>query len=124
METKRILVVDDDPTVMALTTSVLQKNGYEVIPAHDGKHALRILEEVVPDLIVLDVMMPELNGSMLCGILKHNPRFHLIPIIMLTGEKKAIDMVISQTMKADAFFNKPINTTSFLAKVKSLLKDT
>lgn len=124
METKRILVVDDDPTVMALTTSVLQKNGYEVIPAHDGKHALRILEEVVPDLIVLDVMMPELNGSMLCGILKHNPRFHLIPIIMLTGEKKAIDMVISQTMKADAFFNKPINTTSFLAKVKSLLKDS
>lgn len=124
MEAKRILVVDDDPTVMALTTSVLQKNGYEVISAHDGKHALRILEEVVPDLIVLDVMMPELNGSMLCGILKHSPRFHLIPIIMLTGEKKAIDMVIGQTMKADAFFNKPIDTAVFLAKVKSLLKDS
>ena len=118
---QRILVVDDDPTVMALTISILEKNGYEVICASDGKHALDIIERVMPDLIVLDVMMPELNGSMVCGILKHDERFRSIPIVMLTGEQKAIDHAIGRTMKADAFFNKPINRVSFIRKIKELL---
>lgn len=88
--TKKILLVDDDRDSVAYLATVLNNHGYESESAHDGNEGLRKVKQVAPDLIILDVMMPEKSGLLLCSELKRDEQYKHIPILMLTGVSKIL----------------------------------
>ena len=120
---KKILVVDDEWDVVELITDRLKANGFDVVCAYDGKNALQEVKNEKPDLIILDIMMPGLNGSVLCGILKSDEEFKSIPIIVLTGQSRELDRKIGRFVKADAYITKPFEAESLLQTINDLLKN-
>src|SRR5215471_16298562 len=117
----RILVVDDVPENVRLLEAVLTTRGYEVLTAHDGVEALAAVEAEQPDLILLDVMMPDLDGYAVCTQLRANASTAVLPVIMVTSsigqeKTKAIEA------GADDFIPKPFNHDELLTRVKSLLR--
>ena len=117
----RILVVDDDPGFVKLVDGVLNSNGYEVITAQEAPAGLEIAMKESPDLIVLDVMMPIINGYNICRLMKSNDKCKQIPIILLTSRSGEEDKKIGEEVGADAYLAKPLNTEMLLGKVKELL---
>ncbi|MCK5214585.1 MAG: response regulator [Candidatus Omnitrophica bacterium] len=120
---KKILVVDDEWDVVELITARLKANGFDVVCAYDGKNALQEVKNEKPDLIILDIMMPELNGSVLCGILKSDEELKSIPIVVLTGQSRELDRKIGRIVKADAYITKPFEAESLLKTINDLLKN-
>lgn len=128
MKKAKILLVDDDPDFVEATTIVLESGPYEVIPARSGQEGLRKLEEVVPDLIILDIIMPGEDGFEVCRKLKRDPRYEKIPVIMLTSLSKRLgethySIVDGMLLEADDYVDKPVHPTKLLARVKELLGD-
>jgi signal transduction histidine kinase len=117
-----ILVVDDDPRNVRLVESMLKPSGYVILQAYDGREALRRVETERPDLILLDVMMPELSGFELCTLLRARHETRLLPILMVTALNALEDKVRGLELGADDFLTKPINRTELLAKVRSILR--
>ncbi len=117
-----ILVVDDDPLNVKLLAHKLPKDQYEAITAYDGKTAIERARADIPDLILLDIMMPELNGYEVTEILKSDPDTKDIPIILVTALDGTEDKLRGLEAGADEFLNKPVNTAELLARVKSLLR--
>jgi two-component system sensor histidine kinase/response regulator len=117
-----ILVVDDDERNVRLVESMLKPNGYRILHAYDGQEALRRVDSDSPDLMVLDVMMPDLSGFELCGILRARHATRLLPILMVTALHAMEDKVKGLELGADDFLTKPINRSELLAKVKALLR--
>lgn len=117
-----ILVVDDDQRNIRLVESILKSNGYGVIHAYDGEEALRRVEADRPDLLLLDVMMPNLSGFEVCRRLRERHATRLLPIIMITALNALEDKVQGLDLGADDFLSKPINRTELLAKVRSILR--
>ncbi|MFP4472602.1 MAG: response regulator transcription factor [Candidatus Omnitrophota bacterium] len=120
--THKILIVDDETDIVEVVKKRLASAGYTVFTAHDGKDGLRKIEREQPDLVILDVMMPELNGSTLCGILKYDERFKDIPIIMLSVMARGLDKEIGDKVRADAYLTKPFENKELLEIVSRLLK--
>ncbi len=120
--TKTILVVDDVPVNIQLLNTYLTAAGYEVESAADGKAAIRLVKEKRPDLILLDVMMPELDGFEVCKILKTDPESKFIPVIMVTALNELEDKIKGMDSGADDFLSKPFNKLELLARVRSLLR--
>ncbi len=118
----KILVVDDDPVVTKLLETRLRANHYEVLTAADGEEGLHVAKNARPDLIILDVMLPKINGSVVCGILKYDEDFKSIPILMLTVKSRQIDRDIGQTVKADAYVTKPFDMELLLQEIEKLIK--
>ncbi|MEW5895561.1 MAG: response regulator [Candidatus Omnitrophota bacterium] len=118
---KRILVVDDEEDIVAILKARLENAGYEVDVAYDGKQGLEKIRERKPDLAIFDIMMPEINGSTLCGMLKFDERFKDIAIIILTAKGRELDKEISHTVGADAYMVKPFETQVLLDTVAHLL---
>ena len=121
---KKILIVDDEPFIVQMVTSRLTANGYEVITGTDGHEALQKAQKEKPDLIVLDVMMPKMDGYEVCATLKQDVRFQKIPIILFTA--KAGDEAVRvglQDCGADAFIAKPFEPKMLLEKIAELLKE-
>ncbi len=118
----KILVVDDDPVVTKLLETRLRANHYEVLTAADGEEGLHVAKTGRPDLIILDVMLPKINGSVVCGILKYDEEFKSIPILMLTVKNRQIDRDIGETVKADAYITKPFDMELLLQEIEKLLK--
>lgn len=118
---KRILVVDDEPDILALTTLRLKKTGYEVIEAIDAEEALAILEKQSCDLILLDLLLPKMQGDELCKKLKNDEKFKNIPIILFTasGFLSSLPKKIIET-GADDFIIKPFEAQELLNKIKNL----
>ena len=100
---KTILVVDDEPDAIELVEFNLRAAGYGVIAAEDGEEAIRKAREVLPDLIVLDVMLPEVDGMAACRTLKNDPITSDIPVIMLTAKAAEIDRVLGLELGADDY---------------------
>ncbi len=118
----KILVVDDVAVNVQLLTTYLTSVGYDVFTARDGQEALDKVSEAQPDLILLDVMMPKLNGFEVCERLKSDPTTKIIPVIMVTALNEIEDKIKATEAGADDFVSKPFNKLELLTRVKSLLR--
>jgi len=119
---KKILVVDDERDLVELIGLNLQRNGYEVLTAHDGNTALEIARKQKPDLIVLDVMMPGLSGREVTMQLKTDSDTSGIPIMMLTAKTDETDVIVGLSMGADDYVTKPFSMKVVVARVAALLR--
>ena len=122
MTKAKILVVEDDPRVVIFVADQLKHIGYQVTVARNGVEALEKVKEDKPDLIVLDVMMPEMDGFEVCRRLKSSPETKSIPILMLTAKGQEEDMVTGLDIGADDYLPKPYGKAEFEARVKALLR--
>jgi phosphate regulon transcriptional regulator PhoB len=118
----KILVVDDEPDAIELIKFNLKSAGYDVATAADGDEALKKARALLPDLIVLDVMLPEVDGLEVCKILRRDARVSAIPIIMLTAKAAEIDRVLGLELGADDYVTKPFSPRELIARVKALLR--
>jgi len=118
---KKILLVDDEPQLVDMVKMRLEANGYEVIIATDGQEGLEKAKNENPDLIILDIMMPKLDGYKVCGLLKKDARHSKIPIIVFTARTQEGDVKLAQNMGADAYIMKPFEPQILLSKVSELL---
>lgn len=118
--TKKILVVDDEPAQLRLVDQVLTSNGYEVIKAGSGQEAVRVIYERKPDLVLLDVMMPEIDGWQTCRLIREVSD---IPVIMLTGKCNSEDDIVrGLECGADEYLTKPVGNRELLARVRAALR--
>ena len=115
----RILLVDDEQSVQKLLTYPLRKEGYEVVPALDGREALDRLSDSSFDLVVLDVMLPKLDGFDVCRQIRARST---VPIIMLTAKTEEIDKVLGLELGADDYITKPFSVREFRSRVKAVLR--
>ena len=118
MENK-ILVVEDDNTVLEMLEYNLSRQGYQVVTAKDGRSALTFARQEKPNLIVLDVMLPGIDGFEVCRILRKEFSF---PILMLTARTEEVDKIVGLEMGADDYLTKPFSMRELLARVKALLR--
>lgn len=124
---KKVLVVDDDPDDVKMISMILEPEGYDVITAENGEEALEKVESEGPDLILLDVMMPELDGFAACAKLKASPESKGIPVVLLTGVAKQITKTrypIDGVLRAEAeeYLEKPVDPEELLKVVAGYLK--
>ena len=120
----RILVVDDEPDAVELATVNLKGAGFDVSTAADGEEALRKARELLPDAIVLDLMLPEVDGLEVCKILRRDGATASIPIIMLTAKAAEVDRVLGLELGADDYLTKPFSPRELVLRVKRLLRKT
>jgi two-component system cell cycle response regulator len=121
--TKRILSIEDDPSFSRYLSYMLTKEGYEVLTATNGLTGLRKAQEEDVDLILLDVMLPGLDGFEVCHRLRAEPKFVNLPILMLSAKGQDSDRVTGLRVGANEFLNKPIDREVLLAKIKEYLPD-
>ena len=115
----RILLVDDEHAIQKLLTYPRRKEGYEVVPAHDGREALEAFDAQQFDLVVLDIMLPKLDGIEVCRRLRTRSE---VPIIMLTAKDDEVDKVLGLEMGADDYITKPFSVREFRSRVKAALR--
>ena len=118
---QKILVVDDEPDIVELVSFNLKAEGYDVITAATGPEALNQARSDLPDLIVLDLMIPELDGISVCEILRRLPSTALIPIIMLTAWKSEISRLIGLNTGAEEYITKPFSPRDLVGHVNRIL---
>jgi len=124
----KILLVDDDPDFVEATRIVLESAPFDVSAAYDGDEALRKVREVNPDLIILDIIMPEQHGFKVCEALKSDPDLSKIPVIMLTSLSQqmgetAFSLRDGMMLEADDYVDKPVTPEELLRRVRKLLKE-
>jgi DNA-binding response OmpR family regulator len=117
----RILVVDDEPDVLELVVFHLKKENYKVAIADTGDKALRMAVEQVPSLLILDLMLPGINGLEICKLLKQNPKTRDIPIIMLTAQAGEEDRILGLELGAHDYVTKPFSPRELILRVNNLL---
>jgi len=118
---KKILLVDDEIQLMSMVQMRLEANGYEVITANDGQEGLEKAQSENPDLVMLDVMMPKMDGYKVCGLLKKDARFNKIPVILFTARAQQSDRDVGGEVGADAYITKPFEPAVLIEKIKELL---
>ena len=118
----RILIVDDEPDAIELMAFNLKTAGYEVVTASDGEEAVRKARALLPALILLDLMLPEVDGLEVCKILRRDPRTSAIPIVMVTAKAAEIDRVLGLELGADDYITKPFSPRELVLRVKRLLR--
>jgi len=118
----KILLVDDEPDVREPLRFNLEKEGYTVTTAATAAEAMASVKKASPDLLLLDVMLPDMAGTKLANQLKNNPATAVIPIILLTGKDKESDIVVGLSMGADDYVTKPFSTTVLIARIEAQLR--
>ncbi|HVN72469.1 MAG TPA: response regulator transcription factor [Desulfomonilia bacterium] len=119
-----IVVVDDEPDIIQLVSIHLKKEGYTVDGFLNGSSLLKFLSTATPDLVILDLMLPDLDGFDVCRMMKSDPKYSSIPIIMLTAKGQEIDKVEGLELGADDYVTKPFSPKELLARVKAVLRRT
>ena len=117
---RRILVVEDERNIVELVQLYLTNEGYEVLAAHDGREAIRLVRSEKPDLVVLDLMLPELDGFEVCRRLRQVGND--LPIIMLTARDDDVDKIVGLELGADDYVTKPFNPRELVARVRAVLR--
>ena len=121
---KTVLVVDDDPDAREYLTTVLQDNGFMATTANDGVEAIAAIEQRVPDLVALDISMPEKSGVAVYRKLKEDERLKNVPVIIVTGISEEFERFIStrrQVPPPEGYISKPVDAEEFLRKVRDLI---
>ena len=118
---KRILIADDEPNIVISLEFLMQQNGYDVKTAADGEHALRLIAEFKPDLILLDIMLPLRNGFEVCQKVRENPAWQHTKIVMVTAKGREVEVTKGLALGADLYITKPFATRELLASVRQLL---
>ncbi len=122
MTKRRVLVVDDDKSIVKVVRSYLEQAGYEVQIAHTGETALHALRSERPDLLVLDLMLPDRDGWEITRLIRADATLAALPIIMLTARVEDTDKIIGLELGADDYITKPFNAREIVARVRSLLR--
>ena len=118
----RVLVVDDEPDLIRILEFGLRAAGYQVDIAADGQEGLKKARELRPDIILLDLMLPKLDGYKVCRLLKFDERYRQIPIIILSARTQEGDQTLAKEMGANRFITKPYEFSEILAHIEALLK--
>ena len=116
----KVLIVDDEPNILMSLEFLLKKSGYKVFIARDGREALDIVEKELPDIILLDVMMPEVDGYEVCQKIKNDKETAHIKIVFLSAKTKQEDIDKGYELGADLYISKPFSTRNLITKVDSL----
>jgi two-component system phosphate regulon response regulator PhoB len=117
----RILIVDDEADLRSVLRFGLEADGFEVLEACDGEEGLRRVHECTPDLMVLDLMLPKLDGYKVCRTLKFDERFRIMPIVILSARSGDQDRQLAMSMGADAFVTKPYDMVGLIAVIREKL---
>jgi two-component system alkaline phosphatase synthesis response regulator PhoP len=119
---KRVLLVEDDPRSIRFVSYVLEQEGYEVLTANNGLTGLKKAREEAPDLLILDVMLPGLDGFEVCRRLRADKQTSKLPVLMLSAKAQEIDKTTGLKMGADDYLTKPADPSEIAARVESLLQ--
>ena len=122
MSRQSVLVVEDEEDIMEVIRFNLEKEGYDVNQALSGEKALQVIENNLPSLVLLDLMLPGINGLDLCRIFKQNDRTKAIPVIMLTAKSEDADIVAGLEMGAEDYITKPFSPRVLVARVRTILR--
>ena len=120
---KKILIVDDEQDIVESLKFVLEVSGFVCYTAYNGEDGLKLAKEIMPDLIILDVMMPKINGYKISRLLKYDSKYKDIPIIMVTARSQEDDKAIGQETGVDEYITKPFELDELISKVNGYLKD-
>lgn len=121
---KKILIVDDEANIVISLEFLMQKAGYEVEIARNGEDALNIVNEFKPDLVLLDVMMPKVNGFDVCQKIRDNPDLQETKIIMLTAKGRDVEVAKGMALGANSYVIKPFSTKQLVLEVQRVLEET
>jgi two-component system phosphate regulon response regulator PhoB len=122
MSKKRIVLVEDERDMASLVAMRLRKEGYQVDVAHDGYEALELLRASPPDLVLLDIMLPGVDGTTIASRLRDDPRTAAVPIIMLTAKSEESDIVVGLKFGADDYVTKPFSLSVLMARIDAVLR--
>lgn len=120
--TKRILIVDDEPNIVVSLEFLMKREGFEVAVAVDGEAALHAMEAVKPDLVLLDIMLPKMNGFEVCQTIRTRPEWQSVKIVMLTAKGRDTEVAKGTALGADAYMTKPFSTKDLIEQVRQLLE--
>jgi DNA-binding response OmpR family regulator len=120
-KTPSILIVDDEPNILLSLQFLMKKSGYEVRTAKDGEEALAEVVRAAPDLILLDVMMPKIDGFSVCERIRANPQWAGVRVIMLTARGRDVEREKGLALGADDYITKPFSTQDAIARVEAVL---
>ena len=118
---KEILIVDDEPSIVVPVQFLMQQQGYDVLVAEDGHDALDMIYKYQPDLVLLDIMLPGIDGYEVCEIVRLNPKLRDVKIIFLTAKGREVEIAKGLALGADAYITKPFSNAELIAKVKTVL---
>jgi len=118
---KRILIADDEPNIVVSLEFLMRREGFDVQVAVDGEAALQAIAAQVPDLILLDIMLPRKDGFEVCQQIRANPRWQSIKVVMLTAKGRDTEVSKGLALGADAYMTKPFSTKDLVAQVRQLL---
>ena len=121
---QQILIVDDEPNVVMPIQFLMEQNGYKVMIAERGEDALDLVYRYKPDLVLLDIMLPGIDGYEICEIIRLNPNFRNVKIIFLTAKGREVEIAKGMALGADAYITKPFSNAALVAKVKEILEKT
>ncbi len=119
---KEILIVDDEPAVVVPIQFLMEQQGYLVMVAERGEDALDLIYQYKPDLVILDILLPGIDGYEVCEIIRLNPNYRNVKIIFLTAKGREVEIVKGLALGADAYITKPFSNTELVATVKELLE--
>lgn len=122
MSSEKIMVIEDEPDIVEVITYNLSREGYEVLSATNGEEGLRRVREETPDLVLLDLMLPGIDGVELCRELKSEPKTRGVPIIMVTAKGDESDVVLGLGVGADDYIKKPFSPKELVARVRAVLR--
>ena len=118
----KILIVDDEQDIVELLSYNLEKEKFSIVKAYDGEAALELVQSQKPDLMILDLMLPKMNGLDVCKAIRRNPETANLPIIMLTAKGEEIDKIIGLEIGADDYITKPFSIKELIARVRAILR--
>ncbi|MBT8367104.1 MAG: response regulator [Deltaproteobacteria bacterium] len=120
---KEILIVDDEPSIVVPIQFLMEQQGYSVIVAENGHDALDLIYKYNPDLVLLDIMLPGIDGYEVCEIVRLNPNYRNTKIIFLTAKGREVEIAKGLALGADAYITKPFSNAELVAKVKAVLEN-